>query len=127
MSKQDILAVPPLSGWPDDVVNGLVTWVTEIADDLLVDEFYIGRGIDLDARRRDHDADDIMPIYSTSSPEHAMRVEERLIPAFIDHDKNNNEVGDARGATSDRTTNHVYVALWWVDGVPAEDEEEEDE
>jgi len=107
------LDVSALSGWPDDVAGELDEVVKTIVRDARVAEFYVGRGVDLDQRASEHQADDIAALYETESPDHAMIVEEYLIGRFINHKKNSNTVVDARGGVSDEFVNYVYIAVWW--------------
>ena len=103
----------PLTGWPLNVVEEAAERVRQYADDESIDAFYIGRGVDLADRQNDHDADHIVPLYQSDSPDNAMDVEEMLIKTFIDHRKNENDAADARGGVSDDYVNYVYIALWF--------------
>lgn len=103
----------PLTGWPLNVVDAAAERVRQYADDESVEAFYIGRGVDLAGRKDDHEAEHIIPLYKTDSPDNAMDVEEMLIKTFIDDPKNENDAADARGGVSDDYVNYVYVALWF--------------
>ena len=104
----------PVSGWPIQRIDDVIDLVKVIASDRRVKRFYIGRGVDLNDRRSKHDADHILATYETDSREHAMQIEEMLIPRFYEHPKNVNTALDARGGSSDEWVNYVYVAIWWT-------------
>lgn len=101
------------SGWPSDVISGLKRRVRYIADNDEVYEFYIGRTTDLIASQSRHVCDKIIPIYKTSSADHAIQVEGALIHTFFDHPKCSNDSAHSGGGVADGYTNYVYIAVWY--------------
>lgn len=101
------------SGWPSDVISGLKRRVRHIANSDEVSIFYIGRTTDLIASRSRHRCHDIIPIYKTSSADHATQIEYELIDTFYDHPKCDNDAPHSGGGVADDYTNYVYVAVWY--------------
>ena len=101
-----------LTGRPGRVLPKLFKKVNSIANKKEVDEFYIGRSVDIGKRRSGHDCDEIIAIYSTDSIDNAIVVEETLIGEFINHKKCTNKAEDGRGNFSDDGS-YVYVAIWY--------------
>ncbi len=103
-----------LTGRPDDVLDEIIDRVEAVDADEDVVEFYVGRTSDLDKRRAEHGADDILALYRTDSDEYALAVEEALITEFIDREKCSNEADHAGGGVSPEYSSYVYVAVWYA-------------
>ena len=106
----------PLKGWPYDVIPLITGFIREDLyeyDNLHM--FYIGRcGISqLDSRFSDHGAEEIIPIYQTTSVDNAIEVEDALINTFYEHDKCDNDAENGGGGVSEDVEHYVYLALWW--------------
>ena len=102
-----------LTGWPENVLPKLFKKMDLIANNKEVDEFYIGRSVDIGKRQSEHSCDEIIPIYSTDSIDNAIEVEKILIRKFINRKKCNNKAEDGRGNFSDDGS-YVYVAIWYL-------------
>lgn len=102
----------PLSGYPRNVFPRLVQVVNSIANDRSVRLFYIGRTVDPYKRMIEHDSDNIIPIYSTESIDHAIDIEDALIEHFYNHPKCDNDAPHGGGGISEEYGNYVYVAIW---------------
>ena len=101
-----------ISGWPSHVILRLARLARYIVSKNEVHSFYIGRTTDLIASRSRHGCDDIIPIYETTSADHAMQIEYELIDTFYDHPKCINDAPHSGGGVADGYINFVYVAVW---------------
>ena len=101
------------SGWPSDVISGLKSRVRYIANNNNFYEFYIGRTTNLIASQSRHGCDKIIPLYKTSTANHAIQVEGALIRTFRNHRKCSNDAPHSGGGVADGYTNYVYVAVWY--------------
>ena len=100
------------TGWPSDVIPGLIRQVRRAVNSGEVSEFYIGRTAHLSQRKSRHGADDFQHIYKTTSVNNSEEVEQALINAFYDHPKCSNLADDSRGGVSEGREHYVYVAIW---------------
>ncbi len=105
----------PLRGWPGEVAHPVADRVDEIVADPAIDQFYIGRTANLVATRSRHDADWVIPLYSTSSVDNSIDLEEWLIGEFLDYSKNDNVADHGGGGISSHPTHLVYLAVWYRD------------
>ncbi len=101
-----------LTGWPNDAIPELYGRISNLSRDVRVKEFYIGRTNDLEASKRRHGCDRILPCYETTSVDHAVEVEDNLIKTFFNHRKCSNDSTHGGGGASDEFVNYVYVAVW---------------
>jgi hypothetical protein len=104
-----------ITGRPKDVKRDVKHKIMDIIEDDDVDEFYIGRTVDLDKTLSRHGADDIFPVYETESVDYAIEMEDRMIDKFYDHEKCNNKQDHGGGGVSDNYRYYVYVAVWYED------------
>lgn len=103
----------PLTGWPNDVLRELIDLVSsDVAENPIVTEFYIGRSVNPAGRASDHGSDDIISIYFSDSIDNAIEVEETLIEEFHDHPKCSNHSPHGGGGTAEDYGSYVYVAVW---------------
>ena len=100
------------TGWPSDVVPRLRGRVRRVVNSSDVFEFYIGRTAHPGPRKSQHGADDLLPLYETTSINNSKRVEQALLGSFRDHFKCSNEAMDARGGVSEGRWHCVYLAIW---------------
>jgi len=107
------MAQLPLTGWPKCVLQELIRYIEYIANRREINEFYIGRGIDLDERRRQHGCDDIIALYETDSIDNAIEVENALINRFYGHPKCSNDAPHGGGGVSEEYKYQVYLAIWF--------------
>jgi len=101
------------TGWPSDALPRLKRQTARIVNNSRICEFYIGRTTDVESTQYRHGCDRIIPIYETSSADHAIHVEGGLIHSFIYHPKCSNNSPHSGGGVSDRYINYVYVAVWY--------------
>ncbi len=101
------------SGWPSDVILVLKRRVRYIANKEEIYEFYIGRTTNLVTSQSRHGCEDIIPLYKTTSADHAIQVEGALISSLWDHPKCSNDSPHSGGGVADGYTNYVYVAVWY--------------
>lgn len=104
----------PLTGWPQGILPLLQRRVARVANAISVAKFYIGRGRDAHERKRYHGADDVIPLYLTTSVVLSMDVEDYLINRFYDHPKCDNDASHAGGGISQGSEHFVYVAIWYL-------------
>ena len=102
----------PITGLPDDVISDVVDAVEDILDDTYLEKFYIGRTNDLERRRSELGADDIVPLYKTDRPENAMDVEGLLLDIFHEDQRCENESEHEGGGVSPDDVQYVYIAVW---------------
>ena len=107
------IAELPITGWPDSAIETLVDEVSVIVENDTVEEFYLGRSDDLQAREQQHGADDTVALYRTDSTDNAMQVEDALVDTFLEHSKCNNEADHPGGGASEGEIQFVYLALWY--------------
>mgnify|MGYP000660357153 CR=1 FL=1 len=103
----------PITGWPSNVIRELKSIVRKIAEHPSVKKSYIGKTNDPDRRKTEHDCDDLVVIYETSSPGHAQQAEYDLINAFWMHPKCSNGAPGGGGPAADEYWQYVYVAVWF--------------
>jgi len=106
--------IEPLTGWPSQVLPELLRVVADLAEYPSVYTFYIGRTIDPNRRIRElatEGANELIPLYYSGSPKHAMAVEEELIAHFLDHPKNVNRGFSSWGPLLEEYGNYVYIAV----------------
>lgn len=106
-------AVGCVTGRPELVIRQIVDTIFELAEDPMVERFYIGRSNHVLVRNTEHKADRILELYRTTSPDNAMVVEDALIKAFHDHEKNQNDANHCGGNVGEGDQ-YVYVALWYT-------------
>lgn len=100
------------SGWPANVTQSLKNRVRNIINNERVYEFYVGRTTDITSTGSRHGCDVIIPVYSTSSADHAIQVEGALIRTFHRHPQCSNDSPHSGGGVADGYMNYVYVAVW---------------
>ena len=101
-----------VTGWPNEVIQRLRNRVRRVANSDRVAEFYIGRTAYPTQTKSRHGADDLHPIYKTTSVNNSEVVEQALLDRFFDHPKCNNVSRDSRGGVADGNLHYVYVAVW---------------
>jgi proteasome lid subunit RPN8/RPN11 len=95
----------------DEILQRLKRAIAAFAASGGVEEFYIGRSVNMEGRNSNHRSDDIRCLYETRSLERALDLEDALIKHFHDHPKNNNDQEHSGGNTAEGLQ-HVYLALW---------------
>lgn len=100
------------TGWPIDVIPDLIRQVRRAVRSNKISAFYIGRTAHPSQRKSWHGADDLRPIYKTTSVYNLEEVEQALIEAFYDHPKCRNEAHHSGGGVSDAKRHFVYIAVW---------------
>ena len=103
-----------LTGWPSKVKSNLYRKVCYIANSKMeVENFYVGRTVELNQRKSALGSDMIVPIYKTDSIYNAIEIEDYLIKSFYFHPKCLNDAQHGGGGTSEDNKNFVYVATWF--------------
>jgi hypothetical protein len=103
-----------LTGWPSKVKSKLYSKVYYIANSKVeVEDFYVGRTVDLNQRKSTHGCDKIIPIYQTDSKDNAIEIEDYLIKSFYFHSKCSNDAQNGGGGISEDYIYYVYVAIWF--------------
>ncbi|HEY9166136.1 MAG TPA: hypothetical protein VIS48_08250 [Candidatus Kryptonia bacterium] len=108
----------PLKGRPNRVIPILVHTIENVVSDDMVEEFCVGRSIDLDAAKTKHGCNSIVALYETESGANVIEVEDELIKKFRSHPKCGNVDQEVHAATSDKFANFIYLAVWYSDKDP---------
>jgi hypothetical protein len=95
----------------DEILARLKRSIAAAVAGASVDEFYIGRSVNMEGRSSDHGCHEIRCLYETQSVERALDLEDALIKHFHNHPKNNNDEAHSGGSTAEGIQ-HVYLALW---------------
>ena len=101
------------TGWPVQVIGEVAAAVARIIGTRRQSRgFKIGRTVDPQQRFNQHRADELHVIYSTSSIDHAITVENALINYFANDERSLNQALHGGGGVSYDYDHHVYVAVW---------------
>lgn len=107
----------PFTGLPDNVIADVIEAVQDVIEDRYVNKFSIGRTGNVNNRRSELGADDVVPVYRTSDSDSAAYVEEALIDVFRANPGYSIEVDNGSRGGPSEGAQHVYIAVWLTDEI----------
>lgn len=101
-----------ITGLPDEVISDVVEAAEDIVEDRYMKKFSIGRTSNIESKRSELGADDVVPVYTTENSDNAIDVEETLIDIFHLDPSYAVEVDNGSSSGLSEGIQFVYIAVW---------------